>query len=397
MGLAASQARLLSLTARLQDVEFKAQDLQHKKVALATQKDELYDDYCDALDATAIKVAFWGDSATTKFVEANYANVCTYNKDRCKQYALKDNKSGKMLVSEQVKNAYESYGTDKYTFAWAMLEMTGFNWYAGTGSVFSSSFETGTKIGYSSSLLQETYGDGDASNDYKYGDNNTDVLYMTEVEARVYESHQEDQDLVRKYYDIHEAETKSEKQDALEVFRDYLYSKYDGEIYQNMILDKEQDISSGRTVTDETWDEFCDKFNYYVNLHSAIKEAGGCKSIDPAYENGEEGETWFYNMVKSGLVTIQVWDESGSRKQWSDTSIATSINNNYLQEMQDETDLKKAEAKYEHDLAIINDKDTKYDIELKKLETERTAITTEMESIGKIKDENSERTFGIFS
>ena len=35
--------------------------------------------------------------------------------------------------------------------------------------------------------------------------------------------------------------------------------------------------------------------------------------------------------------------------------------------------------------------------ELSKLETERSAITTEMESISKVRDENVERTFGIFS
>ena len=55
MGMAASQARLLSLTSRLHDIELKAQNIQSQKIALATQKDELYQDYCDALDATSIK------------------------------------------------------------------------------------------------------------------------------------------------------------------------------------------------------------------------------------------------------------------------------------------------------------------------------------------------------
>ena len=47
--------------------------------------------------------------------------------------------------------------------------------------------------------------------------------------------------------------------------------------------------------------------------------------------------------------------------------------------------------------SIINNKDTKFDTELSKLETERTTITTEMDSIKKVKDDNIERTFGIFS
>ena len=59
--------------------------------------------------------------------------------------------------------------------------------------------------------------------------------------------------------------------------------------------------------------------------------------------------------------------------------------------------MKKAEAKYEHDLEIINRKDAEFDTDLKDLETERTALTTTMESIQKVRDENIERTFGIFS
>ena len=58
MGMAASQARLLTLTSRLHDVEYKAQNIESQKIALATQKDELYQNYCDALDAKKIQVAF---------------------------------------------------------------------------------------------------------------------------------------------------------------------------------------------------------------------------------------------------------------------------------------------------------------------------------------------------
>ena len=79
MGMAASQARLLTLTARLHDVELQAQSIMSQKIALATQKDALYQDYCDALDATAIKVAFWNGGVGTEYRNANYTTLCTYN------------------------------------------------------------------------------------------------------------------------------------------------------------------------------------------------------------------------------------------------------------------------------------------------------------------------------
>ena len=104
MGMAASQARLLTLTARLHDVELKAQNIMAQKISLATQKDGLYQEYCDALEATAFKVAYWDGAAGTKLVDANYASVCTYNENRVKQYALKDNQSGLMLVPQETKN-----------------------------------------------------------------------------------------------------------------------------------------------------------------------------------------------------------------------------------------------------------------------------------------------------
>ena len=57
MGMAASQARLLTITARMHDVEYAAQSIQNAKVALATQSDEAYKAYMEALDATKIITA----------------------------------------------------------------------------------------------------------------------------------------------------------------------------------------------------------------------------------------------------------------------------------------------------------------------------------------------------
>ena len=65
--------------------------------------------------------------------------------------------------------------------------------------------------------------------------------------------------------------------------------------------------------------------------------------------------------------------------------------------MKNEDDLKKAEADYEFALDILSDKDKKLDTDLSKLETSRSAITQEMESIKTVSKENSDRTFGMFS
>ena len=63
----------------------------------------------------------------------------------------------------------------------------------------------------------------------------------------------------------------------------------------------------------------------------------------------------------------------------------------------DKTAVAKAEAKYENDMKKIDQKDKKHDMDLAKLETERTALTTEYDSVKKVINDNIERTFGIFS
>ena len=52
---------------------------------------------------------------------------------------------------------------------------------------------------------------------------------------------------------------------------------------------------------------------------------------------------------------------------------------------------------YENALRNINKKDKEYDLTLSKLETERSALTTEYDSVKKVIQENIDRTFGIFS
>ena len=49
MGMAASQARLLTITARMHDIEYQAQSIQNAKLALATESDQVYQEYVEAV------------------------------------------------------------------------------------------------------------------------------------------------------------------------------------------------------------------------------------------------------------------------------------------------------------------------------------------------------------
>lgn len=384
MGMAASQARLLSLTARLHDVEYKAQNLQSQKLALATQRDELYQNYCDALEATEYKVAFLNDGYEY-LVDANFSNLCTYNENRKADYVLVDNNDGKIIVSPEIKEAYDQYGyRDKYAFAWAAMGLADDLIGNGAGKNILSFLGIQNAVNGDKELLGDGFENGS--------------LYMTDVENAVYESMKSTYpELETKYDELRNTTDKKEQQKLWREFREELYSKCATELWDGVNRNKNNDEEVVYNQPNVNWSDIKGEFEYYTKIWDAINEAGGCTTLDENLHAGEEGNKWFYNMVNAGLVGIKFIEKTND-KTWDDTSIATSVNNSYLQETEaDEKAIKKAEAEYEHGLDLINRKDTKFDTELSKLETERTAITTEMDSIKKVKDDNIERTFGIFS
>ena len=86
-------------------------------------------------------------------------------------------------------------------------------------------------------------------------------------------------------------------------------------------------------------------------------------------------------------------DENGD-KIYAEVNIATDTS---LQEVSDETELKKAEAKYEADMRKINAKDKKFDTDLAAMEQERNAIKTEIDTLKSVAKDNVDRTFKLFS
>ena len=127
MGMAASQARLLTITARIHDVEYQAQSIQNAKIQLATQSDEVYQEYLNALDATTLTLK----NANGDLITANFNNLCGKNATQtaaaCK-YAIMDTKNGSLVVPDDIEEAYYNFSKgkgeeekDPYAFAMWML------------------------------------------------------------------------------------------------------------------------------------------------------------------------------------------------------------------------------------------------------------------------------------
>ena len=97
------------------------------------------------------------------------------------------------------------------------------------------------------------------------------------------------------------------------------------------------------------------------------------------------------NLVEAGFI---VFEKPNSDGTFAQVNIATDTS---LQEVSDETQLKKAEAKYEADMRKINAKDKKFDTDLAAMEQERNAIKTEIDTLKSVAKDNVDRTFKLFS
>ncbi len=374
MGMAASQARLLSITSRLHDVEYKAQNIESQKLQLATQRDDLYNKYNAKLDAKKIQVAMNGTNGARTYIDANFVNITSYNPKRSTNYCLKDARTGKVIVDQDTANMYYTYKNDKYMFAWAMM-------------------------GYNDNLNALKDDPDNFKDPCEVGVKNQDSTWiaMSNAEEEVFEAHKEDADSTligayNAYKEIPEDDIKAKK-DALAEFRKILYSDKSirEEIYEK--------INPNTINNPENYEDFDnEKFNFYIHLFENIEASFGYVAItDFAGDTTSYDNEWLNNMVNSGQVLIDVYNKNGPNAGWEETSLATSISENYLQETNDTTGLEKAKAEYEYELGVINRKDTKFDKELSKLETERNALKTEYDSIKQVRDDNIERTYNIFS
>jgi len=106
MGMSASQARLLSLTSRLSDLELRAQVISNAKIRLADESTQASNDYENALDKQILKVenGSVNSDGSANFANANVQNIVSYttpihNDATNSKYRYITDASGKIVMS----------------------------------------------------------------------------------------------------------------------------------------------------------------------------------------------------------------------------------------------------------------------------------------------------------
>lgn len=170
-------------------------------------------------------------------------------------------------------------------------------------------------------------------------------------------------------------------------------------------------VESLDTIPDKTIPDKTDsKYQWYLNLYYRMgggatnddgsKNANNYKELDENLINNSE---WLQFALENGVLTMEqaAYSENGSEKypeigtyDW--TSIIYT-NASDIKSQENETAIAIAEVKYKNAMTEIENQDKKYDQDLKKLDSEHSALQTEYDSIKSVIDKNVERSFKAFS
>lgn len=114
MGMAAGQARLLSITTRMSDNELRAQLINNDKMRLATKSAQVSEAYTTALNDAQMMFTNYDADNKTSYQELTYNSLTAYNPYN-NQYAI-SNSSGQVLVSEKDATNFKNANGDLNTF-----------------------------------------------------------------------------------------------------------------------------------------------------------------------------------------------------------------------------------------------------------------------------------------
>ena len=289
MGLSASQARLLNLTARMHDIEYKAQNLEAQKLQMANESTQVYQEYENALNKQKVQFKKIGTDGS-----ANYENAS---------------------ISTLLENGYQ------------IKILSGNDWY--------------------------DYNSIQAGNTEPLKTNNKDKW-------QTYESN---------ITEVTVAATTIGTG-----------GKKAGEtVTENGVTYKLAEPAAEKATTVKGYKEKA--------VADDVRNKARTELAKIDFSNLEV----LRNLVEAGFI---VFEKPNSDGTFAQVNIATDTS---LQEVSDETELKKAEAKYEADMRKINAKDKKFDTDLAAMEQERNAIKTEMDTLKSVAKDNVDRTFKLFS
>lgn len=446
--MAASQARLLSITARLTNNENSGQSISYSKQRLADQTQQITNEYNEALNTTKLTVLTGFNGSDATYTDISYDTMT--NKQMAantKQYVVTDTK-GRILVTEDIANAYKqsagNYNQFLAKLGYSQSDMTVQN----VASLSATDKQDAAQkiheawdkyfasvgIECSDDEHKGIYDDGtyrfkwnnvlDTNDKGEYLDKDGKVITANEAKTKGYSSVGsgyaswavlgDDGKPTGEYNPINYEGTTDESRELY----DYAMAITEAFMRTDESLTADQK-NNNQSFDPSSYQLALDAgnkadLNYYKNIFSKMQSSGyftytntpATAKDDPEhYKYASVGTGTAGNVQKSPLKDNTVFeaalrDGSLRLEYYSTTSksfkTTTISEDNCIQEVADERAIARAESKYNQDMADLENQDKKLDLELKKLDTEHSALQTEYDSVKNVVDKNVESSFKTF-
>ena len=429
MGLAASQARLLTLTSRLSSIELRQQAIANSKILLANDSEEVSNKYTKALNNQTLKM-----SDGTNEIPMTYDNLKSFGYDVKRtgdglmagetSYTKSSEKvfsSGDVLsipvvqkpsqprpsstqLNPPIKTVYENVVFDSVAMADSLSILNGTNdygkWMTTRGSTLPSQ---ASQLAVIANKVGAFSANASKINAFKAEVSKVGIVYTTKNNASYYSANNINA-LYSKFYDV-----KSSLSKDVDTYNNSLPAKNKAanEDYQRKCQAYDEAVNLKKQW--DEYDSYLDKLEKAkLNTQDGTSSVGGAGgggasagasgsasgSVSGSSSNPQaqalaqqlkSNPQFLIQGLLSGYLTLV--------KDGQDVSISSATN---ILEQYDKSDDAAAEAEYNAQMAKINRKEKMLDQQMKNLDTEHSAMQQEVESIKSIIKNHAEKDFNLF-
>ncbi len=154
MGMAAGQARLLSITARLTDNELRSQTITNSKLRLADKSTEASQEYMDALNSTQLMYGAYDGNGNLSYQELTANSLLSYGELK-NQYSLVNSNGQIMLNGSDIKKYEASNSLAEFLYSYGIPEVENPKWVEALQGIYGTTTNTDGSYVYET-LYDET-------------------------------------------------------------------------------------------------------------------------------------------------------------------------------------------------------------------------------------------------
>ena len=383
MGMAASQARFLGLTARKSNVEYQGQQINQQRTALSNESANLYNQMLELTVPTPpstndyYKTVYTLDGSKENYAKSDYTISGTPIKTFNKQNEYKVNLS---YFEEEIKGKSTNYYAGARTKVKEGAEYTNTQNNEDNGySIYKLNFSSTAASGnsYTTSVIYDEHGLSPYSN-------KNDKTSLKIESNHLYSIDKDNKDAFSGYNEWYASLSKEEKAD-IDANGCYFYQDSNKKNYfispsQFAILNKDEQEKDQTVVIGSSYGI---EHEYTTPVVAVLDTSSSGRY---SYIHIADDESY--------PATLRNQSFSISTTQEMDKEAYDDAYNDYEYE---KTKYEKSISDINAQTEIIQNEDQQLELRLQQLNTEQDAISTEMDSVSKVIEDNVEKTFKVFA